>query len=258
MIRPALGLIETGGLSGAIIATRAATKAAGVVIASAERLDANRVVVKIEGDWKTVQVAVEAGARAADEAGDLISMHVIPQTGDDVSSLLPYRRFVNRYMPGEAGDTKPPAKRKPRAKKTKPAASHPAPAPAPEPKRVVEPEPTPEPVVTPLPTVVEEPERPTVVSEERAVLPAPTPTVPEPVVPKPQPTAPVTRTVTSAPEPAPRSSSGTMSLADMEKLSVVKLRRVARTIANLPIQGRQISMANKTQLLDAIKTVLGD
>jgi hypothetical protein len=39
-------------------------------------------------------------------------------------------------------------------------------------------------------------------------------------------------------------------------MSVVRLRQYARTVSNLPIQGRQISMANKTQLLDAIRQVV--
>ena len=45
-------------------------------------------------------------------------------------------------------------------------------------------------------------------------------------------------------------------MADLEKMPVVKLRRYARTIDSLPIQGREISMANKSQLLEAIKSTL--
>lgn len=48
-----------------------------------------------------------------------------------------------------------------------------------------------------------------------------------------------------------------MSLAELEQLSVVKLRRYARTLDNLSIQGRQISMANKQQLLEAIRSISG-
>ena len=42
-------------------------------------------------------------------------------------------------------------------------------------------------------------------------------------------------------------------MADLEAMPVVKLRQFARTLPNLPIQGRQISMANKTQLLEVIQ-----
>lgn len=41
---------------------------------------------------------------------------------------------------------------------------------------------------------------------------------------------------------------------DLESMPVVRLRQYARTVQGLPIQGRQISMANKTQLLDAIRS----
>jgi microcompartment protein CcmL/EutN len=45
----------------------------------------------------------------------------------------------------------------------------------------------------------------------------------------------------------------TMSMAELETLPVTKLRQYARALPGLPIQGRQISMANKQQLLDAIR-----
>jgi len=69
----------------------------------------------------------------------------------------------------------------------------------------------------------------------------------------PAPAKPVAATV-GAPQPSPATvGGGRTSLADLEAMSVVKLRQYARLIKNLPIQGRQISMANKTQLLEAIK-----
>lgn len=70
-------------------------------------------------------------------------------------------------------------------------------------------------------------------------------------------------TVESAPKTQPaavpgvQKTTGGMSLAELEQLSVVKLRRYARTLDNLPIQGRQISMANKQQLLEAIRSISG-
>ena len=53
----------------------------------------------------------------------------------------------------------------------------------------------------------------------------------------------------------PEQSSATITSADMEKMAVVRLRQHARTIENLPLKGRQISMANKSQLLEAIASV---
>jgi ethanolamine utilization protein EutM len=209
MTRPALGLIETKGLSGAIQATHAATKAGDVVIASAERIDEGRITVKIEGDWAAVQAAVEAGARAADAEGELISMHVIPRTDNGVVPILPYARFVARYHPEDIQlPAAPRVKPKPRPKAPKP------PVPRPEP-------------------------------------PAPKPKPPEPAPPKPTPPPP--------PKPAPAAGGeAPMSMKELEGMSVVTLRRFARTVPELPIQGRQISMANKQQLLEAIRTARGE
>ncbi|MCP4685740.1 MAG: BMC domain-containing protein [bacterium] len=217
MTRPALGLIETKGLSGAIQATHAATKAGDVVIASAERIEDDRITVKIEGDWAAVQTAVEAGARAADAAGELISMHVIPRTDNGVVPILPYARFVARYHPEDLGFQAPPKpKPKPKtpAQPSKPAAKPSAPT-------------VPKPKVTP--PVTSSP-----VTPSRVTPPKPAP----PAV-----TAPAPAVSTAAPLP----------MNELEALSVVALRRYARTVPGLPIQGRQISMANKQKLLEAIQ-----
>jgi hypothetical protein len=44
-------------------------------------------------------------------------------------------------------------------------------------------------------------------------------------------------------------------MEELEKMAVVKLRKYARTIENLPIKGREISRANKQELLEAIASV---
>ncbi len=43
---------------------------------------------------------------------------------------------------------------------------------------------------------------------------------------------------------------------DLGRLTVVELRRYARSLARLELTGRQISRANKTQLIDAIRRVI--
>ena len=82
-------------------------------------------------------------------------------------------------------------------------------------------------------------------------------TAPRPQAPKPKPApakpvAPPLPAPSAPPAPGPEST----SLADLEKMSVVKLRQFARSLENLPIQGRQISMANKTQLIEALKSAM--
>ncbi|HUV30596.1 MAG TPA: BMC domain-containing protein [Acidobacteriota bacterium] len=215
MSRPALGLIETRGLAGALAATRAATDAGQVVIASLEQTDAGIVTVRFEGDWQAVQQAVEAGARAAEALHDLISMHVIPRTDNGLSPILPYGRFVARYRSEEDRGPSPP-----RTPSLKPASR-------PEHREIKLPPAQPAPAVPTVARVAPPPKPP--VTPEPAVIPAPA------VQP------------TSAPQP--------LSLDELAEMPVVKLRKYARTIRNLPIQGRQISKANKETLLEAIRSV---
>jgi len=232
MKHPALGLIETRGLDSALVAIKAATKAGNVVIASAERLASGHTTVKIEGDWTTVQKAVEAGARAVDRDGELVSMHLLPRTDEGVRELLPYRKFVAKYLPSEADGAAPAPKRKPKPKVAKP-----------QPQ-----------AATPTPKLQPIEEKPVV----ETVVPVAPPTV---VTPEPVYETPVIETVVPVVvEPqAPEVSSAVdePTIEELEKLSVVKLRQYARGLKNLPIQGRQISMANKGQLLDAIRAARG-
>jgi ethanolamine utilization protein EutM len=84
----ALGLIETQGLVGLIIAIDAMLKAASVELASSIiKLDGGLVSVMVQGDVSSVRAAVEAGAEAAGRAGELKAAHVIPRPGDRIVQL---------------------------------------------------------------------------------------------------------------------------------------------------------------------------
>ena len=216
----ALGLIETKTLGGALEAFDAATKSGEVVIASAEPTENGHVTVKIEGSWSAVKTAMEAGARAVERSGELVSLHVIPRSANEVEPILPYGRFLDRFNPnGKIIKPATKAKAKPQPVKTPP------PKP-PVKKETVKPSASPAPVQPP-------PQPPP------ASVPAPAP--------KPQ-------VETAA---APATDAGlSVDFKELEALPVVKLRQFARTVQNLPIQGRQISMANKQQLLEAIKAVV--
>jgi hypothetical protein len=50
-------------------------------------------------------------------------------------------------------------------------------------------------------------------------------------------------------------ASAVPSWEQLDQMAVVVLRRYARTIPELPIKGREISKANKQQLLEAIRSV---
>lgn len=235
MPRPALGLIETSGIDGAIVATRAASGAGQIVIVSAERRESERMTVKIEGEWTAVQAAVEAGARAADASGQFLSMHVIPHTDDSVSPILPYPRFVDRYRPGDQTVSKDKTRKAPKApaasKPTTPTRTNPQAAIRPTPRAVAQP-----PAVAPPPVVAQSP----VVAQPPAVAPAP------PVV--------GGSDIPGATSAAARSEP---DWAELQAMAVVKLRKYARSVEGLPIKGREISKANKQQLLDLIGAIRG-
>ncbi len=83
----ALGLIETRGLIGAIEAADAMVKAADVRLAVKEVTVGALVTVQVVGEVAAVQAAVEAGRRAAERVGEVVSVHVIPRPDDAVGAL---------------------------------------------------------------------------------------------------------------------------------------------------------------------------
>lgn len=83
-----LGMIETRGLVGAIEAADAMTKAASVELCGYERIGSGLVTVMVCGDVGAVKAAVEAGATAAGNVGEVVSTHVIPRPHASVSEML--------------------------------------------------------------------------------------------------------------------------------------------------------------------------
>ena len=75
----AIGLIETRGLIGLIEATDAMAKAANVQIVKRVSIGGALVTTVVRGDVGSVRAAVEAGATAASQSGELLSSHVIPR-----------------------------------------------------------------------------------------------------------------------------------------------------------------------------------
>lgn len=86
MAKEAVGLIETSGTNPAICASDAMCKAAGVTMVQAVEIGGGYVTMIVKGDVGSVKAAVDAGAEAANAAGELVAAHVIPQPHDD---LLP-------------------------------------------------------------------------------------------------------------------------------------------------------------------------
>ncbi|QGY41895.1 BMC domain-containing protein [Pseudodesulfovibrio cashew] len=85
----ALGMIETKGLVGAVEAADAMVKAANVTLVGKTQVGGGLVTVMVRGDVGAVKAAVDAGAAAAKNVGELISVHVIPRPHSEVETILP-------------------------------------------------------------------------------------------------------------------------------------------------------------------------
>jgi microcompartment protein CcmL/EutN len=88
MAQEALGMIETKGLVGAIEAADAMAKAANVQVTGMEKIGSGLVTMMVRGDVGAVKAAVDAGAAAADNVGQVVSVHVIPRPHSDVERIL--------------------------------------------------------------------------------------------------------------------------------------------------------------------------
>lgn len=89
MIQQALGMIETKGLVAAVEAADAMLKAANVELVGTEKIGSGLVSVMVRGDVGAVKAAVESGANAATQLGEVIATHVIPRPHTDVEKILP-------------------------------------------------------------------------------------------------------------------------------------------------------------------------
>jgi ethanolamine utilization protein EutM len=75
----AIGLLETKGLVALVQATDAMAKAANVQIIKRVQIGGGLVTTVVRGDVGSVRAAVEAGANAASQAGELVASHIIPR-----------------------------------------------------------------------------------------------------------------------------------------------------------------------------------
>ena len=88
MAQEALGMVETRGLTAAIEAADAMTKAAEVALVGTEKIGSGLVTVMVRGDVGAVKAAVESGSAAASRLGELVATHVIPRPHTDVEKIL--------------------------------------------------------------------------------------------------------------------------------------------------------------------------
>ena len=88
----ALGMIETRGFTAMVEASDAMVKAAKVELVSYEKIGGGYVTAVVRGDVAAVRAAVNAGTRAAERVGEIVSTHVIPRPHGNVDVTLPLGR----------------------------------------------------------------------------------------------------------------------------------------------------------------------
>ena len=88
----ALGMIETKGFVGMVEAADAMVKAAKVELVGYEKIGGGFVTAVVRGDVAAVKAATEAGQRAAERVGELVSVHVIPRPHVNIDMVLPLGR----------------------------------------------------------------------------------------------------------------------------------------------------------------------
>ena len=225
----ALGLIETKGLIGAIEAADAMVKAANVKLVSKEKITAALVTIKIVGEVAAVKSAVDAGAAAAQRVGQLVSAHVIPRPDDEIESLI-------YDLPVKQEKEIPPQPKTPKEKVSV--------------KDVVE-----KPHVDTLFAEVEKKEK---LAPKKTVETTPVKSRIEEL--KSEALAEVETVSDEEPqvEEAEEIVSDGKTVPTVEELlelNVHKLRHLARSFENFPIKGRQISRANRDELIEHFNSI---
>jgi microcompartment protein CcmL/EutN len=92
----ALGMIETRGFAAMVEASDAMVKAAKVELVNYEKIGGGYITAIVRGDVAAVRAALDAGGRAAERVGEVISVHIIPRPHTNVDEVLPLGRAVKK------------------------------------------------------------------------------------------------------------------------------------------------------------------
>ncbi len=87
MALQAIGMIETKGLCALLEACDAALKAANVSMTGWEKVGSGYVTAFFKGDVAAVKAATDAGASAAAQVGQVVSVQVIPRPHEELVGL---------------------------------------------------------------------------------------------------------------------------------------------------------------------------
>ena len=85
----ALGMIECRGFAAMVEASDAMVKAAKVELKRYEKTGGGYVTAIVRGDVAAVRAALDAGQRAAERVGEVVSVHIIPRPHTNVDLALP-------------------------------------------------------------------------------------------------------------------------------------------------------------------------
>ena len=90
MAQQAIGILETRGLTALILGTDAMLKAATVSLKGPMTGVGNALVsAVVTGDVAAVKAALDAGASAARQVGEVVSAHVIARPVTELEAILP-------------------------------------------------------------------------------------------------------------------------------------------------------------------------
>ena len=84
----ALGMVETKGYVGTVVALDVMEKAADVALIGRENVGSGISTILIKGDVAAVKAAVDAGGAAAGQTGELLATHVIPRPHQEIAHFL--------------------------------------------------------------------------------------------------------------------------------------------------------------------------
>lgn len=87
MAQQAIGMIECKGLCALLEASDAALKSANVTLTGWEKVGSGYVTAFFRGDVAAVKAATDAGAAAAAQIGEVISVQVIPRPHEGLAQL---------------------------------------------------------------------------------------------------------------------------------------------------------------------------
>ena len=90
MAKQAVGLLETRGLACLVVGVDAMLKSANVELVGPMKQIGNAMCnAVVTGDVAAVKAALDAGAAAASESGEVVSAHVIARPDDAIDGVLP-------------------------------------------------------------------------------------------------------------------------------------------------------------------------